>query len=164
MAPRIAGAMAITRYLGVNLAYLHILTLKNKEINIIPLNNSIKVYKIYSNYIKSDIKFKDVYCDLDDTLIINNKVNCNLISKLYKLKENHKIILITRHKYDVHETLNKFNICISLFDKIIHITDNTEKNYYMTNDDVLIDDSYQERKKCYDNNILAFDINMIDLL
>jgi predicted ATP-grasp superfamily ATP-dependent carboligase len=184
VAPRVAGAMALTRYVGVNLPYLNILIhvslrdtsktpnnfgvlSEKKDINIINNNLDIQVYKIYNNYVKSNIKYERIFCDFDDTLIINKKVNGKLLGKLYDLKSQHQIILITRHKKNIYESLSEYCISEKLFDKIIHLNEidnNKKKCEFMTQEDILIDDSFRERKDCHDIGIVALDINMIELL
>jgi carbamoyl-phosphate synthase large subunit len=164
VAPRVAGSMVLSRLLGVNIPHLHIEIFENKTINIQKLNITVENYKIYKNYTKTDMIFNNIYCDLDDTLIINDDVNYELIAKLYKNKKKHKIFLLTKHNGNVLETLQKYNICIALFNDIIHIDKNLHKYTFMTHNDILIDDSFSERYKCYSNNILALDVSMIDLL
>jgi len=165
VAPRIAGAMALSRYIGINLPLLNLEIFLNNKIKINKLNLFVSNYKIYNNYIKSNIIFEDVYVDLDDTLIINNEINTNLLAKIYKLKQKHKIFLISRHKFNILDTLKKFFIDINLFDDIIHIIDrNIKKSSFLKSNDILIDDSFSERNDCYENNILAIDTDIIELL
>jgi carbamoylphosphate synthase large subunit len=165
VAPRIAGAMALSRYIGVNLPLLNLEIFLNNKIKINKLNLCVSNYKIYNNYIKSNIIFEDVYVDLDDTLIINNEINTNLISKIYKLKKNHKIFLISRHEFNIIDTLKKFYVDINLFNDIIHLKDRKiKKSSFLKKNDILIDDSFSERNDCNENNILAIDTDILEIL
>jgi hypothetical protein len=84
--------------------------------------------------------------------IIDNKVNYKLIGYLYKyINEKKKIHLITKHKYDLKETLSKYKLN-TLFESVIHLkSDDRKSNYIKHSDSILIDDSFAERKEVYDN-------------
>ena len=106
-----------------------------------------------------------VYVDLDDTLIVENQVNYELISFLYKcMNEGKRLILVTRHAVDPLLTLEKFKI-YNFFDEIIHLDRESNKSDYIYDNSIFIDDSHSERVKVYKkNNIPVFDVNMIDTL
>ena len=65
-----------------------------------------------------------VYIDLDDTLIVDGKVNYEIIAFLYKcINEGKKVILLTRHSVNPLDTLEKYHI-YNFFDQIIHLDNN----------------------------------------
>lgn len=172
IAPRVSGAMFLYRQQGINFPLLSVYTHMGLSINIIPPKLDYVVgCKIYTNnfYIPQFIKDPIVafYIDLDDTLTLSgqNKANPNVISLLYESKlANIPIYLITRHKGVVEETLDILYINKNIFNKIIHITDKTEKTDYIINRPaILLDDSYSERYKC-DNNIYVFDIDSLEIV
>lgn len=146
VAPRIAGSSAICRYLGINLPELTIMNEICDNLKIIKNNLKIETDRSLQTKQKVNIKFKYVYIDLDDTIIINNKINENIIELIFNfINRNKKIILISRHKKNINKTLKKFKIN-HLFDKIIHIKNNEKKSKYIKNkNSVLIDDSFSER-------------------
>jgi len=146
VAPRIAGSSAICRYLGINLSELTIMNEIYDNLKIIKNNLKIETDRSLQTKQKVNIKFKYVYIDLDDTIILNNKINENIIELIFNfINRNKKIILISRHKKNINKTLKKFKIN-HLFDKIIHIKNNEKKSKYIKNkNSVFIDDSFSER-------------------
>src|SRR5690606_22880992 len=104
------------------------------------------------NKYKLSIVYDTVYCDFDDCLIFGEKVNTQLVSFLYQsVNDGKKLILITKHVLDIHETL-KTRRLTGLFDEIIHI-DNVDCKYqYMTEKSaIFIDDSHKERKEVFEH-------------
>jgi carbamoyl-phosphate synthase large subunit len=97
-----------------------------------------------------DIKFSNVYVDLDDTLIINDKVNTTLLSALYKFRsEGKRIIVITRNK-KCKELAAFFRIdsIISYFTIIDPLQCKSERIGPFGS--IFIDDSFAERKEVKD--------------
>lgn len=163
---RIAGASAINRINNVNLPLLSIYAVFNYPIKI--LENDLNRYTITKTY-KSIIcdNFMDnidnIYIDLDDTLIINNNINYECISLIYKYINDKDIFLITRHKDNIYKTLKNNHIHIDLFSSIIHIKNNDNKYTYIKNNSLFFDDSFKERSSVInkENNIQVFDIDCI---
>jgi hypothetical protein len=166
IACRFAGSSVIHRMNGINFAYLNLLNEKCNDLEILHNNASIQLDRSLNIRCKTDIIFDNVYVDLDDTIIIKDAVNVDMIKFLYEMiNKNKKIILITKHKYNVGETLKKFKININLFDKIIQIDKDDDKSNYITGLSVFIDDSFSERcavqKTC---NIPVFSVDSIEAI
>jgi hypothetical protein len=174
---RIAGASSINRMNNCNLSLLSIYHHFKYPIKIVENNDSFEVCKFFRNHINfnSIEKYKNIYIDLDDTLIVNSKVNIQAISFLYKCLNNNKnIYLISRHKGNINETLNNYKINSNIFTKIIHITDNSKKSNYMIDYSIFIDDSFRERndvntdrfRERYDicnlDNVLILDVDSFE--
>ena len=170
IAPRIAGAMCLYRQIGINFPLLSIFIEFDKQIDIHYIQSNslnIKCYKIVNNYITHNLHYDNIYCDLDDTLIIHNKVNHKLLSVLYcQLNKGKNIYLITRHILNPVDTLNKYKIHENLFTDIIWIRDkNIKKAHKMNNYSMLIDDSFEERKHCHNiDHKYAIDNDSIEFL
>ena len=166
VAPRISGSMAIHRMLGVNFPLLNIYESERVPIQVRTIDFDIQMSRALNNVYNHSIAFNYLYLDLDDTLILNNKVNEELI-KLIFLCQNYrkKIILITRHKGDLAQTLRRFRLN-GLFDDILHLNANDRKSLFITNfPSVFVDDSFSERVEVHDTlRIPTFDSSMIDLL
>lgn len=165
---RIAGTMALNRVRGVNFPLLNIYEyldidtdiLVNDKYNII-IDRSLK-----NRYIHN-INYNKVYVDLDDTIIIKNKVNIQLISFLYQcLNEGKKIILITKSlDPDIYKYLREYRI-LQIFDDIIVLKEHEKKSKYISSDNAIyIDDSFSQRidvaRTC---KIPTFDCSMIEML
>jgi len=146
IAPRIAGSMGLYRNLGINFELLSIYDACNIDIIIEPNDFIIELDRALSNKFKIGIEYDSVYIDLDDCLLIKNKINTILISFLYQCINNNKsIYLITRHKGDIDITLKKFRIK-QLFDKIFNLGPSEPKSSIIKEKNaIFIDDSFKER-------------------
>jgi hypothetical protein len=167
VAPRIPGAACLHRNKGINFPLLSIYEHYDNSIDSVIVNDyNISCYKCVENRFKLSIDYDYVYIDLDDTIIIKNKVNTKIMQYLYYTKNsNKKNILITRNKTPI-EKLKQYNICAELFDHIIQVPSNHNKSEYINNtNSVFIDDSHNERVDVYNRkNICVFNCDMIESL
>ena len=82
----------------------------------------------------------------------------------YFLNIGKKIILISKHKENIYETLQKYKIDKTIFSQIIHISKEDEKYKYMSLNSIFIDDSFTERKKVKNQlNIPTFSVDTINI-
>lgn len=148
IAARLGGSSSIFRIKGVNFALLTLFDAFDIDVDILENTYSIELDRALDNIYNIDIQFTTVYVDFDDCLIINEKVNFQLIAFLYLcVNENKKIILITKHLNDLKENLNKYRLS-GLFDKIIHVESGDSKFRHIKEKDcIFIDDSFAERKE-----------------
>ena len=172
VASRIAGTSGFTRCIGVNLPLLTIYSFQGQCIQEIPLVGYKKLHidrALYNTY-KSDLIFDSVYVDYDDTIVINGKLNIQLISFLFSCIDVGKpIYLLSRHDDEklgnLDDLLHQYHI-ESLFTEVIHIGLEEKKSDYIKSDKaIFIDDSYGERisvKKA--TGIFVFDPSMIEAL
>jgi hypothetical protein len=87
---------------GVNFALLSLFNEFNQKVNIIENNFNVELDRALENKFRINANFNHVYVDLDDTLIVDDKVNYKLIGYIYKyINEKKKIHLITKNKYDI---------------------------------------------------------------
>jgi hypothetical protein len=167
IAPRIPGAASLHRNQGANFPLLSIYEHFGYNIDSVLTNNyDISCYKCFENRFNLSIIYDTVYIDLDDTIILKNKVNTKIMQYLFYLKNNNKkIILITRN-IEPCIILEKYYIHINLFDEIIKVKKNEKKSQYINNlNSIFIDDSYQERIDVFNtNNIYVFSCDMIESL
>lgn len=147
-APRIAGSMAANRVRGINFPLLSLFESERLPLTIKIGCEHVELHRPLSNRYGSSIKFSCAYIDLDDTLLINEKVNVEVIRFLFRcINENKPVHLITRHRKDLSATLNRHRLS-GLFDRIIHIAPNERKSDYILEPDALfIDDSFSERQE-----------------
>lgn len=166
IACRIGGSSGLSRGMGVNLPLLTIYTHFNYDISIQKNQHSIEMDRALSNVYRIKLDFTHAYIDLDDTLIIREKLNTSLLKLIFQfINEKKKIILITKHRFDVTKTLEKFRIS-GIFDQIIHLKENENKSDFIKNvDSVFIDDSFSERMNVQKKNKIAvFGTENIDVL
>jgi predicted ATP-grasp superfamily ATP-dependent carboligase len=159
IAPRIAGAMCLTRNMGVNLPLLSIYIYLGICVNdTLFKGEKLSVYKVFKNVFMPRKEYSILYIDLDDTIILKGKVNTDIIAFLYQNKNNNKkIVLLTRNKAP-KETLISNYIDPRLFDEIIIVENDNKKSLYINKEinSLFIDDSYRERKDVseYENTIV----------
>lgn len=166
VAPRIAGTMAVHRVQGVNFALLNIYEMERIPYEIMHNRLNVQIDRALVNRYSHGLKYNTVYVDLDDTLIINEKINNYLIAFLYQcINKNKKLILLTKHTNDIYEILNKHRLA-GIFDEIINIKSEYSKVDYINDmDAIFIDDSFSERVEVSKKTgMLTFDCSMIELL
>lgn len=167
IAARIPGTMGLSRNRGINFPLLTIYNNLGLKVEIIKNNYNIELDRAFINRYRIDINYNTVYVDFDDTIVINGKVNKYLIMFMYQLLgENKKIILLTKHRKNIKESLDKYKICVNLFDEIIQINENDEKGKYIKDKEaIFIDDSFSERKRIHDElGIPVFDLDEVEAL
>lgn len=164
---RVAGTMGYFRHKGVNLPLFSVYDALNMDVEIHKNCYKNILYRTTTNKYKYDIEYDKVYIDFDDTIIINDKVNKILLSFIYQCKNNHiKLFLITKHAYDIYDSLEKYCISPYLFDKIIELEIDDDKWRYINPDkSIFIDNFYKERKKVREKlNIPCFDVDFVESL
>lgn len=166
ISPRIPGTMGISRNLGINFPLLTLYNMWGYDVSIIDNGNEILLDRAFISRFKTDISYTDVYVDFDDTLVVNDKVNVQLIMFLYQaLNKGKKIHLLTKHANNINESLKKYRISEDIFDEIIHISQDKEKSQYISGNAIFIDDSFSERRNVSEKcNIPVFDLDMIESL
>lgn len=167
IASRIAGTSALTRNIGVNLPLLSVNIFNRIPCNDVIINDfDIELDRALENKYRVNIEYDTVYIDFDDTVIINNKINLEVIKFLYQCINNgKKIILLTKHDGNVIEKLKSYRMN-DVFDQVIHLGRNEKKvNYIESKNAIFIDDSYGERYDVKNNlGINVFDVNNIECL
>lgn len=166
IAPRVAGTMGLFRCQGVNLPLLSFFDALEYDVEISMNNIDLTIDRALENRFIHNINYQCVYIDLDDTLIINDKVNPNVISFLYQcMNDNKKVFLITKHKGNLDTTMKKYRLQ-NLFDNIFWLKPNEEKHLYVKEKNaIFIDDSFSERKKVKEFcSIPVFDTHMVESL
>lgn len=165
--PRMATTMAFDRYKGVNLPLLTVFTYFDMPIEVRIFHKEIELYRYSQTKAMYDFHYDKVFIDFDDTLIINGKVCIDAISFIYQSKNlGKKVYLITKHEYDLQDTLKKYHIAENLFDEIIHMDMNDQKFKYMLKPaSIFIDNFYKERKEVFEQTAMpVFDVDGIKSL
>jgi carbamoyl-phosphate synthase large subunit len=166
VAPRIAGTTALHRVLGVNLPLLSLYEQERVPIQIMTNNLVVDIDRALVNRYSHNVRFSSVYVDLDDTLILNGKVNTQLVRFLYQcLNAGKRLVLVSKHADDIGGTLRRHRLT-GLFDEIIHCDHAACKaDFIVETDAILIDDSFSERRAVRAaRDILTFDCSMLEML
>lgn len=148
VAPRIAGSMGMSRALGINYPLLTLYAHLDMAFSVLPQQYPIQLDRAFKNCYRAGLHYERVYLDLDDTLIVNGKVNLLLISLLYQwAMAGIPCVLVTRHAGVPEETLKRQRISPDLFERIVHIRDESPKSSVIPMGEaaLFIDDSYRER-------------------
>ncbi len=164
--PRVSGTMMLNRARGVNFIELALYQKLGYDVEVIYNDIEVSLGRALVPKYKTNIEYKRLYVDFDDTLLIDEKyINSDLMKLIFQVKnENKEVILITKNKKNnLSKILHKFGIT-NLFDDIIHIKDSDKKINYMIMNSLLIDDSFAERKEAIENGIYAIGIDNINVL
>ena len=167
IAPRIAGTMALFRAVGINFAQLSLFDKMGMSVNILKNNTDIEIDRALFARFYLNHEYDNVYIDFDDTIIVNNAVNTNVMKFLYQSKNlGKKIVLLSRHRKDINESLNAFSISSLLFDDIVILANKENKSDYIKSvSSIFIDDSFSERKEVSDTlKIPVFALDAIESL
>lgn len=166
IAPRVSGTMAMNRIFGINFPLLSIYEKEGIDLSIMVNNYSAHIDRALINRYEHNINYKNVYVDLDDTLILDDQINTQLIKFLYQaVNENCRLILITKTVNDIKDTFKKWRL-EGLFDQILLLEKGDSKaDYIDPHESIFIDDSFSERRSVYNKHqIPTFDCSMIELL
>ena len=83
------------------------------------------------------------------------------------LNKGISIVLITKHEYDIHETMKKIRLSENIFDEIVEVPLDRKKYEFMdvTIPSIFIDNAYAERKAVKEHlGIPTFDVSNFDCL
>ena len=164
VAARLGGSSALFRAKGINFALLTVWDALGTDVEIIENNYFLEIDRALDHKFKIHIEYKKVFVDFDDTLLIDKKVNIELIAFLYQCRnENKEIICITRHVENIQTTLEYYRLN-NLFDRIIHLSNREPKSLFIEPESIFIDDSFAERKEVAALNIPVFAPDMVNAL
>lgn len=164
---RQAGTMTLYRQLGVNFAALSLFDAMNYDVKVLYNDYKLRLDRSLKNSYHLDYNYDKAYIDFDDTLIVNGKINTNLMKLIYQwINSNKQIILLTKHEYDLNESLKRYHICRDIFNEIIIITPDKKKADYIDNARAIFIDNYfpervSVREIC---KIPVFDVDAIECL
>jgi hypothetical protein len=167
IAPRIAGTMSLFRVCGVNFIELSLFDRMSSEVSIIYNDLDIEIDRSLFSCFSFKHDYEHVYIDFDDTIIVNNAVNTNMMKFIYQCKNiNKKITILSKHRNNIQASLKKFAISDLLFDEIIILGEHEAKASYITAmNSIFIDDSFTERKQVFDSlHIPVFALDALEAL
>ena len=94
---RVAGTMAFSRCLGVNLPLANLYLIEGINVKINPQKFDIIIDRSLANRYITNIEYDTVYVDLDHTIILDEKLNLDLIKFIYQcINREIRIILISK--------------------------------------------------------------------
>ncbi|GHB62124.1 carbamoylphosphate synthase large subunit short form [Psychrosphaera saromensis] len=167
VATRQASTMAVYRANGINFALLSLFNAQEIPTSILNNNNAVSLDRYLGNRFKLAVEYTKIYIDLDETLIADSMVNPQIMAYLYQEKNAGKfIVLITKHKYNLTQTLNELAISEKLFDQIIHLQDSENKVDFIKPDNaIFIDNYFLDRLNVSEKlKIPVFDVDAVECL
>ena len=167
ISPRIPGTMGLSRNCGINFPMLTLFTFWGYDVSIIDNGYDIVLDRAFYSAYKINLEYEHVYIDFDDTLIINEKVNQDMMRFVYQsVNKGKKLHLLSKHSTDIYNDLARYKISERIFDEIKVLMPEEEKSDYIVGEkSIFIDDSFAERKRVHDKlGIPVFDLDMIESL
>jgi predicted ATP-grasp superfamily ATP-dependent carboligase len=166
-APRQASTMGLYRHTGVNFALLSLFNALGKPVEILQNAYPIQLDRCLHNRFKTALVFRRVYIDLDETLIVGKHVHEYAMAFLYQCRNRGiHVVLLTKHRDNVKETLCACGISEYLFEDIVQISDSQEK-WMLINPDgaIFIDNYWFDRRAVKEKlGIPVFDVDVIECL
>ncbi|MEJ2594748.1 MAG: ATP-grasp domain-containing protein [bacterium] len=165
---RTSSTMGLFRNLGVNFHLLTAYDLLDLDVDILFNDNPITLHRSFLNKYHLELEYNTVYIDFDDTITRNGKVNEFVMLFVYQqVRMNKKLILVTRHEFDIHETLKNLKIDPKLFDKIILLNTAQSKADFITQPEssIFIDNAFKDRWEVKEKwNMPVYDVDAIQSL
>jgi hypothetical protein len=106
VAPRIAGSMSTHRVQGINFPLLTIFEHERLPLQLMTNPLPVELDRSLQNQYRLGLIYEALYIDLDDTLLVRNKVNLDAMRLVFScINRKIPVILITRHESDLSATL-----------------------------------------------------------
>jgi carbamoyl-phosphate synthase large subunit len=166
VAPRIAGAMALSRASGVNLALMTVYDRAGRVVSPPTTRIDVELDRALVNRYRTTLTYSTVYVDLDDTLLVHGKLNLTLVRFLAQcLNQGVKLVVITRCAMDPDKLLRERRMH-EWFNEVIWLRDKEPKSASVRDSQaIFIDDSFSEREEVAKNaGIPTFDPSTIEAL
>ncbi|MES5954328.1 ATP-grasp domain-containing protein [Bacillus fungorum] len=165
---RMSADSILTVGRGINLALLSILDFAELDITIERNDYAIEIDRSFTSRYTLGITYERVYIDLDHTLIVDNKINTQLLMFLYQCVNKHiELILVTTNKDIIYETLQKYHIHPTLFSKIVQMNHIIKEVKYeqLNKKAIFIHNIFAKQSTLHNQlNIPSFDVHNIECL
>ncbi|WP_322031647.1 ATP-grasp domain-containing protein [Paraburkholderia sp. J76] len=163
---RVAGTMVAQRARGINLPLMAVQDFKERDL--VPLVNAhVKlVERCIATRAELSFDYDTVFIDLDDTLVIDGHAVPSVIAFVYQsVRQGHRVVLITRHAFDIEATLKAARIDRALFDEIVHLDAYASKGQHVTPNAIFVDNHFPERREVHERTgVPVFDVDAVRLL
>jgi hypothetical protein len=166
-APRQSSTMGLYRHTGVNFALLSFFNGLGNSVEILQNNYLVQLDRCLHNRFKAELKFQRVYIDLDETLIVGSHVHEQAMAFLYQCRNlGIHLVLLTKHKHDIDDTLRTCGISEHLFEDIIVISAGQEKWTYINPEGAIFIDNYWFDRRMIKQKLAipVFDVDGIECL
>ena len=164
---RVAGTMAYSRCKGVNLPLASLYVAQDLFVDIRVQSYRLVLDRSLVNRYKIDVDYEVVYVDLDNTIVVDDNLNIDMIKFLYQcVNKNIKIVLISKSIQDDKEgCLVNWKIDRIFDEKIWLEEEDSKADYIKYKKSIFIDDSFSQRAEVERRHrIPTFEPNMIEVL
>ncbi|AZT84533.1 ATP-grasp domain-containing protein [Marinobacter sp. NP-4(2019)] len=166
VAARLGGSSSYFRAKGVNFALLSAFDAFDISVKVEPNTYDVELDRALGSRYRIDLTYDTVFIDFDDCLLLDNKVNTELVKYIFQARnQGVAVVLITRHEKDIFQTLKEYRL-EGMFDQVIHIKDKRPKSEFITKKhSIFIDDSFAERAEVKrTHGIPVFSPDMVEML
>ena len=166
-APRQSSTMGLYRHAGINFALLSFFNARKIPVKIIKNNYELQVDRCLFNRYKAVFNYSKLYIDLDDTIIFGDRVHDKVMAYIYQSRNRGvRVILITKHRFDLDKTLDKHGIAKSIFSEIIHLSEDEDKWKFIEPEGAIFIDNYWfDRHEVKEKlSIPVFDVDAVECL
>lgn len=166
-APRQSSTMGLYRHTGVNFALLSLFNAMGIQVEILQNNYAVQLDRCLHNRFKADLKFNRVYIDFDETLVIGQHVHELAMAFVYQCRNRGvPVVLLTKHRYNLTDTLHSCGISEHLFEAVVQIGDAQDKWTFIDPEGAIFIDNYwfDRRAVKHKFGIPVFDVDAIECL
>jgi hypothetical protein len=166
-APRQSSTMGLFRHTGVNFALLSLFNALKVPVTILQNDYPVQLDRCLHNRFKAGLRFRRVYIDFDETLIVGSRVHEYAMAFVYQCRNRGiPVVLLTKHRYDLAQTLRACGISEHLFEDIVHLTDDQDKSAFIDPEGaIFIDNYWMDRYMVKERlGIPVFDVDGIECL
>jgi hypothetical protein len=166
-APRQASTMGLYRHAGVNFALLSLFNAMRLPVEVEANNYDIVLDRCLHNRFKATMSFTRAYIDFDETIIADGRVHERVMAFLYQCRNlGVRLVLLTKHRCDLADSLAAHAISPALFESIIHLGQHDEKWRSIDPEGAIFIDNYWHDRKVVRQNlgIPVFDVDAVECL
>lgn len=166
-APRQSSTMGLYRHKGVNFALLTLFNALGMPVTILQNDYSVQLDRCLHNRFRADLEYRRVYIDFDETLIADGKVHEYAMAFVYQCRNRGvDVVLLTKHRYDLMQTLRTCGISEYLFGQIVHLAEDQEKWSFIDPEGAIFIDNYWFDRRAVKEKwgIPVFDVDGIECL
>ncbi|GLC94530.1 carbamoylphosphate synthase large subunit short form [Cupriavidus sp. TA19] len=166
-APRQSSTMGLFRHKGVNFALLTLFNALGVPVAILQNDYAVQLDRSLRNRFKADLSFRRVYIDFDETLVVGRRVHELAMAFLYQCRNRGiQMVLLTKHRYDIRETLRACGISEHVFEEIIQISESEDKSTFIDPAGAIFIDNYWFDRHAVKTKlgIPVFDVDGIECL
>lgn len=166
-APRQSSTMGLYRHTGVNFALLSLFNALRMPVTILRNDYPVQLDRCLHNRFKADVGFSRVYIDFDETLVVGTRVHEYAMAFVYQCRNRGiPVVLLTKHRYDIHATLGACGISEHLFEQIVQLTDDQDKSAFIDPEGAIFIDNYWFDRRAVKERlgIPVFDVDAIECL